>query len=496
MPPVSKAGGEQFRKDVKFVAKDADEQVASGIVMVPDKVDLQGDFAREETIREFADQFATFYEAGEAGGGVMHTVFPDEWMELERNEVLDEAESIGGVEAPAGAWVQDWHISDDQHWSLVEDGILEGYSIGAIQVVWNGPMEEDGLPDDVAVAEDYDGEMGYWELVDGIVQEVSTVDIPAVPDAEILETKLDGDKRLGDYLGDRDGFIEEALQRGHSEAEAERLWDLLNRATEVDGASDPGKTSVLSRLTSLLPGSDDDHTAAASEVPARDKEGRTLSQSNRESIMASIDAGLDVLHDAGMEDLPKRFTDREDTDFDLGEHDARSWPGDHDEGDGDDDDEEEEASAGKHDPDGDTSDLSTDMSETPEEDEDKSLPEQNAEQIDELTDAVKDLTEAVEADGGSDDPADGDKTAEVELPDGSVAEVSKAEAMSWFEEDGEASAEGATDDTAELKQEIERLHQRLDSITRQSGAGSTQLDGNSGGEEDDSNLKGLGGALS
>jgi hypothetical protein len=497
MPAIDKAGGSAFRKDVEFVAKDADEQVASGIVMVPDKVDLQGDFAREETIRDFADQFEAFYEADEASGGVMHAVFPDEWMDLERNEVLDEAETIGGVEAPAGAWVQDWHVTDGETWALVEDGILEGYSIGAIQVAWSGPMEEDGLPDDVAVADGYDGGMGYWELVDGLVQEVSTVDIPAVPDAEILETKADADKRLGDYLGDRDGFLDEAMQRGHSEAEAERLWDLLNRAMEVDGAADPGK-SVLSRVRSFLSRSDDDTTTRRSEAPGRDKEGQTLSQANREAVMASIDAGLDVLHDAGVEDLPKRFTDRDDVDFDIGEHDGRTWPApDGDDGDGDDEDDDSgptDVSADNDAPAGDTADDdTTSMSDTDGGD-DKALAEKNAEQIDELTDAVKDLTDAVEDDGG--DTPDADKTAEVELPSGEVAEVSKDEAMSWFDGDDTVEADVDTDgdETADLEQELERLHQRLDAITRQSGTGSTQLD--DGGNTDDSGLKGLGEALS
>ena len=94
MPPVTKAGGDAFRKDVDFVAKDAAQQQATGIVMVPDKVDLQQDFAREGTIRAFADEFGALIESGSADGGIMHAAWPSEWMSLERNEVLDEAEEI------------------------------------------------------------------------------------------------------------------------------------------------------------------------------------------------------------------------------------------------------------------------------------------------------------------------------------------------------------------------------------------------------------------
>ena len=209
MPPVTKAGGSAFRKDVQFTTKDEDEQRAVGIVMVPDKADLQHDFAREDTIRQFADQFANFVDAGEGDGGIMHAAWPSEWMHLERNEVLDETQEIGGTTAPEGAWVQEWQFDDDDLWSLVDDGILEGYSIGAVNVDWNGPYDQgDEAVDDVAVPDDLDEEALIWELTEGLIREVSAVDIPAVPDAQILDTKADAEKRLAEHLGKRDGFID------------------------------------------------------------------------------------------------------------------------------------------------------------------------------------------------------------------------------------------------------------------------------------------------
>ncbi|SIS00280.1 Putative phage serine protease XkdF [Haladaptatus litoreus] len=244
MPPVTKAGGTQFRKDIEFVTKDDDEQIAAGIVMVPDKADLQNDFVREDTIKQFADQFETFEAAGEASGGIMHAVWPDGWMELERNEVLESAQEIGGTEAPAGAWVQEWRVNNADLWELVQDSIIEGYSIGAIQVDWNGPYEQ-GEVDNVTVPDKLGDDAQIWELTSGLIQEVSAVDIPAVPDAMILETKANADKRLGDHLGNRDGFMEEAVQRGHSEEEAERLWNVLNAALDVEGSSEPGKQSSM-----------------------------------------------------------------------------------------------------------------------------------------------------------------------------------------------------------------------------------------------------------
>jgi len=185
---------EQLTKRVDFVAKDDDEQIATGIVMVPDKVDLQFDFAREDTIRGFADQFGDFMEVGQADGGLMHAVWPSDWMELERNEVLDEATEIGGKEAPAGAWIQSWKFNDDDLWQLVKDDILGAFSIGAIAVQWGGPYEQEEL-EDVDVPDEIDEEELVWELAGGTIREVSSVDIPAVPDAQVLETKAEAEKR-------------------------------------------------------------------------------------------------------------------------------------------------------------------------------------------------------------------------------------------------------------------------------------------------------------
>jgi hypothetical protein len=506
MPPVAKAGGDAFRKDVSFTAKDDVEQRAVGIVMVPDKADLQHDFAREDTIREFASQFENFVEAGEGDGGIMHAAWPSDWMALDRNEVLDESETINGTTAPAGAWIQEWEFNDDELWSLIEDGILEGYSIGAINVDWNGPFvpDEDEAVDDVEVPDQLGEDAMVWELVDGLIREVSAVDIPAVPDAEILDTKADAQKRLADHLGDRDGFIEEMLERGHSEADAERAWDVLNRAIEVEGATEPGKESALAKagrafLSALAPGSSD-AKAETAETPDTDprgraKEGRTLSKPNRESVMASIDAGLDILEDAGMDHGMTRFTDRDDVDFDLSEHDARAWGASEDP-----EDEDGDASPINNAADGETSadDGSTTAADDMSNDDGtndggsaKSLAERNAEQINELTDAVKNLTEAVNDDGGDDSGA-GEKTADVELPSGEVVEVSKSEAMSWFDDDGESETKAADEEVT--KADIEALHDRLDSIARE-GAGSQQLDGGSD-DGSDGGLDALGKNLS
>ncbi len=426
MPPVTKAGNTEFRKDVAFTSKDADEQLAAGIVMVPDKADLQNDFAREDTIREFATQFETFVEAGEAGGGIMHAVFPDDWMALERNEVLDASEEIGGETVEAGAWVQEWRIQNDDLWALIDDGILAGYSIGAIQVDWNGPFEQDEV-DDVAVPDDLSEEALIWELTDGLIREVSAVDIPAVPDAQILATKADAQKRLGDYLGDPQGFLAEAQERGHSEAEAERLWEVLNDAVGTEGAGEPGEKGFFHRLGK----------AAADALFPSDEGGRVAETPDTDPRKTAGDADSSASNDKN--------------------------------------------APGSDTPDDDSS--TTDMTEPTDDDggeNEKSLAEQNAEQIDELTQAVDDLTAALTGD-------EEEKTREIEL-DGETVEVSEEELKAAL------GVETETDggDVESLKSDIQALADRVDSIAEQSGrtAGSNQI--RSAATDDDDGEKGSG----
>lgn len=323
-------------KDVEFVAKDDDEQVATGIVMVPDKVDLQNDFIREDQLRAFAEQFENFESVNEAGGGVMHAVFPDEHLTLQRNEVLDEAETIGDATAPAGAWVQSWKYDSDELWSLVSDGILAGYSVGIDSVRWDGPYEQDAdAVDDVEVPPEIDEDELVWQIVDGIMREVSTVDIPAVPDA-LIHDKAAAEKRLSDHLGNRDAFLDEAQQRGHSEDEAERLWEYLNDAVDVEGAGQPGKQSVFERIGKAV------------------FEALPRAESNEAPPSETVEANDDGSTSAGQDD--------------------------------------KDATGGET-PDDDTTE--TDMSNDDTDTEAKELAEKNAEQLEELGDKVDEIADAV-----------------------------------------------------------------------------------------------------
>jgi len=495
MPPLNSKKSEgdgAIQKDVEFVAKDNDEQVATGIVMVPDKVDLQNDFVREDQIRTFAEQFENFEEVGEAGGGIMHAVFPDGWLDLERNEVLQESETIGGETAPAGAWVQSWKYNNDDLWQLVEDGTFAGYSVGIDGVRWDGPYEQDDV-EDVDVPPEIDEEELVWQIVEGIMREVSTVDIPAVPDAMILD-KAD-EKALRDHLGNRDAFIEAAMDRGHSEAEAEQMWDVLSEAAEVEGAGEPGKQSVFARagkafLTALTGGADSDQKDARPGEeggygvvrPSADgdaaKVGRTLSKANQESAMAAVDANLDILEDAGVDHGMTRFTDQDGVDFDLSEHDASEWTGDPDEDEDDEDDDANYAAGGDTPETDDTSE--TDMSNDDPESEEKDLAEKNAEQIDDLSEKVDEIYRAVTGE---------EKTTEVDIG-GETVEVPESELKDAL------GVEAESDEDVSTEERIKALEERIDTLAEQGGASNQIRASASGDADEDSGLDDVGKLLS
>ncbi len=350
--------GETFEKRVAFKATDDERRVATGGVLVPSKVDLQGDWLESDLIRELADDFmARLQDAGDdvdAVPGVMHAVFPPEHVTLVENRVLEEDETIGGKEFPAGSWIQSWRFDDDELWSLVDDGILSGYSIGGIDVKWAGPYEQSELPDDVDVAEGYPDDEPAWQIVDGTIAEVSSVDIPAVPDAVMASVKAASvhtrEKNVLDRVEGKDEFLEVMAERGHDEEGATRMWDYLQRAADEGADQHPAEKAsdgVLRRVgraalnafgagsgrdpsssTAAAAKTTDDGTPspeAEAEIEATAKEGRTLSRANQERLFATIDASLDVLEDAGVDHGLVRFTDRDDVDWTLDDHTAREW---------------------------------------------------------------------------------------------------------------------------------------------------------------------------
>ncbi|MDQ2053242.1 XkdF-like putative serine protease domain-containing protein [Halobellus sp. H-GB7] len=362
----------RFTKTATIKAVDEEARTATGAVLVPDELDHQGDFLRPEAIRRFhSDDVAT---------GVMHSAFPDDAAALERSEVIDTAEELDGATYPPGTWIATRRYDDDDLWQLVEDGILTGFSIGG-EV--SEAVEHEELPDEVTVPDAVEHEdAGGIELVDGSVDEVSDVDIPAVPRATY---KGDLAKGVLEEIDGEDEFVAVMTeQRGHDEADARQLYQYLSEHTDADdpdGDSDAENTATHAtevsdamtdpdhedepatdktpadpqvddatlgkRLKTLLGlgGADADATAddgtqataksealdtETTDAPATDdteKAGRTLSTSNVDAVKAIHDASIDLLSQADGCETALRYTDREDDDFEMAAYGADSPSG-------------------------------------------------------------------------------------------------------------------------------------------------------------------------
>jgi Asp-tRNA(Asn)/Glu-tRNA(Gln) amidotransferase C subunit len=127
------------------------------------------------------------------------------------------------------------------------------------------------------------------------------------------------------------------------------------------------------------------------------------------------------------------------------------------------------------------------MSDTDGESGDKTLAEKNAEQINELTQAVEDLTESLTGP----EP----KTAEIEI-DGETYEVREDAAKAALGIDGETNVGEAIARLNEKAERVDEVEDRLDSIVQQSGRSQQLEQSSDGGETKESGLDDLGEALS
>lgn len=309
----------RFSKRFEFEKADDDKHVAYGAVLVPDRVDHQGDFLRAEVISSLREEFEERVEEGDAYGGVMHTVFPDDDVELVDDRQLDEPETLGEKELPAGTWVQGWKFHDDDLWQLVKDGVLGGNSIGGQA---KGHVYEPGaLPDDVKIPEPVQAELdeaglsrddiAVREITKGRIMEVSAVDYPAVPDATHEEHKSLATAKAASALTENVVAARLYLEsRGHDPDDARRLAEYLN-----DQKSQKG---LLGRLREKwLPGGDSSSAASKrSDRGTQHSDERAESRSDSEDFLTNMDEDelnekLDGI-DSRLDEIDEKISDSED----------------------------------------------------------------------------------------------------------------------------------------------------------------------------------------
>lgn len=119
----------------QFVTKDEapDKQLVTGIVLVPECVDAQGDIYDAEVIEKAAHAFMSKYNAGTKIGH-LHKEF-NRPLELVESYCAPADMAIGDKAIVKGTWLMTVKVKDPTLWSDVKDGKLQGFSIGGIAKV-------------------------------------------------------------------------------------------------------------------------------------------------------------------------------------------------------------------------------------------------------------------------------------------------------------------------------------------------------------------------
>ena len=471
-----------FSKTVAIKAVDDDEMIATGVVMTPYELDRQLDWLDPEGVKRM--------HTDDPDDGVMHTSFPDGHATLEFNEVLDSPRMIDGVEFDTGEWVIRRRYKNRRRWQLVKDGILSAYSIGGEITEVEEYDSVDDLPDRVdtsqvdpaAVDERY---RPPTKLVDGTVREISDVDIGAVPSAEMEVVKAAGtaEKSIFDRVEGREEFVELMGERGHDREDATQLWRYLqtNKAADEpaesgadtptqddmsDSDDDPedeqtGKEAAEAsdfesdgvdidkadnetlgaRLKAALGFGGDTDDPDTGEDAGTEKAGRTLSQSNRRAVMASIDAQLDMLDDAGVDHGMERFSDRADFAFNLAEYEGKG---------------SDEMDKNAPESDISESNMSEDTDDTEKSDDAPEWAESLTEKVESIEKRVDDI-EGDDTEKGLDDAPEWAQTLaeKVDDLDDRVDKVSKATATT--QQTGGSETTGETDDVSKTEKQKREL---------------------------------------
>ncbi|MDT3434695.1 XkdF-like putative serine protease domain-containing protein [Haloarcula sp. 1CSR25-25] len=396
------ASPEEFEKRAELLEKNEDEQIARGAVLVPSRLDHQGDFLRQGTIAQLRDNWSERVDNGDAHPGVMHAIFPEEQMKLVEDRQLQQRETIGSKELPAGTWIQAWKYTDDQLWQLVDDGVLGGFSIGGRA---KGRLYEPGeMPDDVSIPDPVQADLDeagmerddimVREITDGRIYETSTVDRPAVPDATHAETKTHLSKAspaLTENIVAARMYLEE---RGHSADDAKRLARFLQEHKQAD------ESGWLGRAKSWLGQGHGDDGQATAPAASETKDGRTLSAANVASAKAVHDAALDLLSRSDIEHGRRRFTDDDTDGFEIGAYGRDT----------------ESSAGGPSDADADTKAPTESDAATDSDTETTDMSDAIEETLEEITERL-DTIEAQLDDDSGEEAADEEKTADEPEPD-------------------------------------------------------------------------------
>lgn len=125
------AGGFQIQKQVEIKKLDEDQRMVYGIVYSPDEVDLQGDIASAEVIKDMAYSFMKNAKTNNVDQ--QHNFISDEGFVAE-SWLTKTGDSIFPLEKE-GSWAVGIKIEKEETWQLVKNGEITGLSLAGLAVV-------------------------------------------------------------------------------------------------------------------------------------------------------------------------------------------------------------------------------------------------------------------------------------------------------------------------------------------------------------------------
>lgn len=103
-----------------------EERFVLGIVLEPEKVDLQNDIYSVAEIRQAAHKFMEEFQ----NMGFMHTEIVNDQVHLLESYLMPVTGTIAGVEILEGTWLMGVRVLDDELWEAIKNGEFTGFSIG------------------------------------------------------------------------------------------------------------------------------------------------------------------------------------------------------------------------------------------------------------------------------------------------------------------------------------------------------------------------------
>jgi hypothetical protein len=96
------------------------------IAMLPDSVDEQGDYVSAVEVRKAHNSFAQSAQ----NTNLFHMLMSDKFYVIESYLAPTDFE-INEVQIQKGTWLMTFQIEDDTIWEMIQDGRINGISVGA-----------------------------------------------------------------------------------------------------------------------------------------------------------------------------------------------------------------------------------------------------------------------------------------------------------------------------------------------------------------------------